>query len=296
MQEQKLNQIAVKAFRSLFSRCPDFCNLQSTFYGWVAFLSSEKQRVVIKFCRQPGRLCKEIQALKRLKLLIDCKVPEVIFFGQEEGQEYIVMDWVEGVPAYELPQKKQAIDIFSEHLTDLLIEMHDQPQDHGFELMANQYDAHFIPAFETWMSPVLRYLTSQNSPFSTELKKQYERLWESRVEVLSPMNDVPSFVHDDCHLGNVLFDPETYRVTAILDPADAGVKHREFDLFHLNDVRPELDLMSRYVAKSPLAEGYEARRWYFSLWDDAKHASNIGWYDEQHLLHKMKAYQRLSKC
>ncbi|GAB6264006.1 phosphotransferase [Photobacterium sp. R1] len=294
MQEHHLNRIAIKAFRTLFAGPPDFCNLQTTFYGWVAFLSSGKQRAVIKFCRQVGRLSKEIHALKRLDTYIDCKVPEVLFFGYEEGCEYIVMEWVEGIPAHELPKEQNAIHVFSEHFTDLLIQMHEQPQHNGFEIIENKYTSHLIPAFDEWMTPVLRYLTSSASPFSTELKKNYERMWEERHALLAPINTEPSFVHDDCHLGNVLFDPDTYKVVVVLDPADAGVKHREFDLFHLNDIRPELDLITRYAEKSPLAEGYEVRRWYLSLWDDAKHASNIGWYDEQHLLHKMRQYQRVS--
>ncbi|MCG2838437.1 phosphotransferase [Photobacterium sp. WH77] len=295
MQEPQLNRIAVNAFRALFSSCPDFCNLQSTFYGWVAFLATEKRRVVIKFCRQAGRLSQEINSLNRLRSMVDCKVPEILFFGCEDGNEFIVMEWVEGVPANELPNEGHALKVFSEHFTDILINMHNQPHDEGFEIAENKYDSQIIPAFEIWMDPVFQYVSDRESPFSTELKNHFEKLWDDRQHVLEPMNEKPSFVHDDCHLANVLFDAKTFKVAAILDPADAGIKHREFDVFHLNDIRPELDLIARYVAKYPLAEGYEMRRWYLSLWDDAKHASNIGWYDEQSFMYKLQEYHGLSK-
>ncbi|WP_027251110.1 phosphotransferase [Photobacterium halotolerans] len=295
MQEPPLNRIAVNAFRALFSSCPDFCNLQPTFYGWVAFLASEKRRVVIKFCRQPGRLSQEIHSVNRLRAMIDCKVPEVLFFGCEEGHEFIVMEWMDGVPAHELPNDHHALEVFSEHFTELLINMHNQPNDGGFEIAENTYDSQITPAFEIWMSPVLRFVLGSDSPFSAELKNHFEKLWDERQRVLAPMNEQPSFVHDDCHLANVLFDAKTFKVAAILDPADAGIKHREFDVFHLNDIRPELDLIARYVAKYPLAEGYEIRRWYLSLWDDAKHASNIGWYDEQSFIYKLQKYHSLTK-
>lgn len=295
MQEPQLNRIAVNAFRALFSRCPDFCNLQSTFYGWVAFLATEKRRVVIKFCRQAGRLSQEINSVNRLKSMIDCKVPEILFFGCEEGHEFIVMEWVDGVPAHELPNEPYALKVFSDDFTELLINMHNQPHYEGFEIAENKYDSQIIPAFETWMEPVLQHVLDGQSPFSAELKNYFEKLWDERHCVLAPMNEQPSFVHDDCHLANVLFDEKTFKVAAILDPADAGIKHREFDVFHLNDIRPELDLIARYVEKYPLAEGYEIRRWYLSLWDDAKHASNIGWYDEQSFIYKLQKYHGLFK-
>ncbi|UIP29813.1 phosphotransferase [Photobacterium sp. TLY01] len=295
MQEPQLNRIAVNAFRTLFSGCPDFCNLQSTFYGWVAFLASEKRRVVIKFCRQPGRLSQEINSVNRLRSMIDCKVPEILFFGCEEGHEFIVMEWIDGVPAHELPNEPYALEVFSEHFTELLINMHNQPHHNGFEISENKYDSQITTAFETWMNPVLRFVLDKKSPFSTAVKNHFENLWDERQLVLAPLNETASFVHDDCHLANVLFDAKTFKVAAILDPADAGIKHREFDIFHLNDIRPELDLIARYVAKFPLAEGYEIRRWYLSLWDDAKHASNIGWYDEQSFIYKLEKYHHASK-
>ena len=120
----------------------------------------------------------------------------------------------------------------------------------------------------------------------------HNRLWEQKDQVLSPINSRSSLVHDDCHIGNVLFDPKTFKVAAILDPCDTGYKHREFDLFHLDDVRPDLKLVERYQEKVPSAEGFECRRWFLSLWDDAKHSRNMGWYDEQWLLAKVNQYNR----
>jgi len=290
MNKPQLKQIAEIAYMTMYGQRPELCNIQETFYGWVVFVASPKGKVVVKFSREFGRLAREIQGLSRLAQFVDCPVPEVLFFGREQGYDYLMLEWLDGISAHKLPNDPNALESFREHYSDLLLALHEHNTELGFELGENQYEPCLIKAFESWMTPVLRYVLSDCSPFSSELKESYSFLWDIKEQVLSPINTHSSFVHDDCHIGNVLFNPQTFKVAAILDPCDAGFKHREFDLFHLYDVRPDLKLVERYQEKMPLAEGFAFRRWFLSLWDDAKHSRNMGWYDEQWLLTKVNQF------
>lgn len=292
MMNPQLKQVAQDAYQCLFGCQPELCNIQESFYGWVVFLASPQGRVVVKFSKEMGRLGKEVAALSRLSKVVHCRVPAVLFFGRASGHDYLVFEWLEGLPAHTLPDDPRLVENFREHYTDLLLTLHEQTAEQGFELTENQYEPCLIRAFETWMLPVYRYALSEGSPYSAPLKAQLSRIWARRAEILAPINTRSSLTHNDCHVGNVLFEPGTGRVAALLDPLDSGYKHREFDVFQLDDVRPDLRLIERYQQKMPAAAGFTCRRWFLSLWQDAKHSRNIGWYDEDWLRSKAAQFER----
>ncbi|OAN11539.1 phosphotransferase [Photobacterium jeanii] len=292
MNERQLERIACETYKILFGVSASFVQTELTFYGCVVFLASERQKVVIKFSKEVGRLTKEINGLERLAKIVDCPVPAIHFYGQQEGFDYLVLEWLDGQSAHELPLDKTATTTFSEHYTDILLALHECSHEQGFETSPQCFTPSLNEAFEHWMEPVYRYLMSAASPFSAQLKDDYQALWEQQTDILAPINHGSSLVHDDCHIGNVLFDPKTYRVSALIDPCDVGFKHREFDIFHLYDVRPDLGLADVYFSKTEKADGFEQRRWFLSLWDDAKHSRNIGWYDEAWLNHKFDNYRQ----
>ena len=66
-------------------------------------------------------------------------------------------------------------------------------------------------------------------------------------------------------------------------------------MIHLFDVRSDLHIAERYLEKSHLDDGFEERRHFFSLWDDAKHSRNMGWYNEQWLTNKFSLYESVAQ-
>ncbi|KLV04152.1 phosphotransferase [Photobacterium aquae] len=297
MHKERLKQIAEFAYKTIFRQAATLSKIEQTFYGWVVFLGSGKSRVVVKFSREVGRLVLELDGLQRLRKSVSCKVPEVLFFGREDGHDYLMLEWVDGMPAHKLPATPMAISAFRDSYVDVLLEMHEHSAE-GYEIPKQGFTDSFDSAFEHWMSPVYRYVMSEYSPFTPHLREIYGQLWESRADILSELKGAPSLIHDDCHIGNVLFDPKTFKVSAVLDPCDVGFRHREMDLFHLYDVRPELGLVEHYCKHVTLDDGFELRRWFFSLWDDAKHSRNMGWFDAQWLegkVAKMHQYRPFSQ-
>ena len=292
MNKRQLKTIAENAFFSMFRRKADVCDIQETFYGWVVFLASGKSKIVVKFSREVGRIGKEVASLEQLRKIVSCPVPEIYLFGREAGYDYIVLDWLDGVSAHQLPEDSKAVMTFREDYTDILLALHEHQHPQGFELSNGQFSQHLGSAFDDWMGSVYHYLMSAGSPFSLRLKEKFADLWDNRSKILAPIaHESSSFVHDDCHIANVLFDPTTFKVAGLLDPCDSGFKHRELDVIHLFDVRSDLHIAERYLEKSHLDDGFEERRHFFSLWDDAKHSRNMGWYNEQWLTNKFSLYE-----
>ncbi|MCQ1059132.1 phosphotransferase [Photobacterium sp. ZSDE20] len=292
MNRLQLKRIAELSFKTMFRETPQVFEIQETFYGCVVFLASGNSKVVVKFSHEIGRLRKEIEGLERLRQALPCPVPEVLFFGREEGYDFIMLEWLEGISAHQIPNEKDAVQRFAESYLELLHTLHSISEPNGFELESGRFDPSLSKAFSHWMEPVYRYVASAASPFTPVQKQKYHSLWQMRDNILSEALPESSLIHDDCHVGNILVDPKSFEVTAILDPCDVGFKHREMDLFHLLDVRPEMQLAERYKQEMPLAPGFELRRWYFSLWDDAKHSRNIGWYDEAWIQNKLSQFDQ----
>ncbi|AJR06026.1 phosphotransferase [Photobacterium gaetbulicola] len=292
MNRKQLKKIAEFSYRTMFRQAPDLSEIHETFYGWVVFLASEKAKVVVKFSREIGRQAKEIKGLERLRQALTCPVPEVLYFGREEGYEFIMLEWLEGISAHQIPNDPIAIERFSESYLALLHTMHEINAPQGFESERGQFYTSLTTAFSDWMGPVYRYIISEVSPFSPAQKQAYQSLWAMKDEILSTASPISSLIHDDCHIGNILVDPKSFEVTGVLDPCDVGFKHREMDIFHLYDVRPEMRLAERYQQAVSLPPGFELRRWYFSLWDDAKHSRNMGWYDEAWIQNKLTTFNQ----
>ncbi len=122
-----------------------------------------------------------------------------------------MMEWLDGLSAHELPSNPIALEQFRESYTDLLLALHENQSQQGFELAEEQYDPSLVKAFESWMAPVLRYVQSSCSPFSPRLKDAYISMWENKEEILSPINTRSSLVHDDCHVGTCSLTPGRLR-------------------------------------------------------------------------------------
>lgn len=293
MNKPQLKAIAEKAFFTMHRRAADVCDIQETFYGWVVFIAAGKAKVVVKFSREVGRIGKEVLCLEQLRKIVPCPVPDIYFFGREEGYDYLVLDWLDGVSAHQLPNDPKAIEVFREDFTDILLTLHEHQHPQGFELSNGDFSHCLGQAFDDWMGSVYHYLISSGSPFTQVLKEKFMALWEHRSDILAPIaHESSSFIHDDCHIANVLFDPNTFKVAGLLDPCDSGFKHRELDVIHLFDVRSDLGIAERYVEKSQLDESFDSRRHFFSLWDDAKHSRNMGWYNEQWFMNKFNSFER----
>lgn len=255
------------------------------FYGHAVIIKAPPHSCVVKFAFQDGRVAKEIAALQRLRPHSVLPMPEVLASGVRSigGKDVgmLVLDYLPGKAPWDIQPDAARIVALSDSFVEAMLHLHQQSNPAGYELPDGGFTQSLIAAFSDWNRAAHAYSQAADSPFSPVLRVSLQALWELRHDVLGPIDrDASSLVHDDPHAGNFLFDPVTCLPLAMLDPCDVAFRHREQDLFHLADVRPEWGLFERYVSACTLHAGHEQRRWFFSIWDDVKHSLNRGWYDE----------------
>ncbi|WP_410499776.1 phosphotransferase [Chitinibacter sp. S2-10] len=258
------------------------------FYGTAVLLhgaAGVSGDVVVKFGWQPGRVEREIAGLARLRPHCRVPMPQVLGSGMADlgyPIETLLLSRLPGVAPWDVAKPWAHPEHTAQQVVDVLLGWHAVSDARGFELPNGCFVADLLSAFEAWTLPLHDYVQSDASPFTPQQKRAYALLWQARQCFLAPLAGMPSsLVHDDPHAGNFLFDAQTGELLAALDPCDVAFRHCEQDIFHLADVAPELNLLETYLQHYAAPPGFAARRWFFSLWDDAKHSRNLRWYDAQ---------------
>ncbi|GGP23932.1 phosphotransferase [Silvimonas iriomotensis] len=255
------------------------------FYAEVWLLTGHNhQRVVLKCFRQPDNASRETLALDTLRAAGGAVLPQVLGQGLDAaGREVLILERVEGVDACAAIQSPTAITRFADQVTDILLHWHGISSPHGFQDIDGTWRADFAASWQQFAADRLAWLFSAAGEARTSLsmRQGFERVWRAADALVAPLaGSASSLIHDDCHASNFLADPVTQTLTAVIDPNHARFAHREFDLFHLNDARPDFRLLETYLEKHPAAPGFAARRWLFCLFDDLKHVQFTGWFDE----------------
>lgn len=279
---------ALDCYQAHFSAVARFDREVVGFYGSAVLLHGTvgvSDAVVVKLSKQPGRVAREIVGLERLRAHSQVAMPQVLANGTIDMDypiEYLMLCRLPGVAPWDVAKPWANPQQTAQQVVDVLLRWHAISEPRGFELPNGEFVADFITAFEAWTAPLHHYVQSETSPFTQQQKQAYAQLWQARHRLLAPLAGMPSsLVHDDPHAGNFLFDEHSGELLAALDPCDVAFRHREQDIFHLADVAPELNLLDTYLQHYAAPAGFAARRWFFSLWDDAKHSRNLAWYDQQ---------------
>ncbi|WP_373973862.1 phosphotransferase [Chitinibacter sp. SCUT-21] len=279
-------QAALACYQVHFGQQAHIVKSIAGFYGCAVILQGPAGDVVVKATAQAGRTHREVAGLARLRPHTTVAFPQVLLQKNIEldhqSLEILLLDRLPGVAPWDVAKPWANPAQTAQQVVDVLLGWHAVSDPRGFELPNGEFAADLITAFEAWTEPLHCYVQSKTSPFTPWQKYAYAQLWQARHRLLAPLAGMPSsLVHDDPHAGNFLFDEHSGALTAVLDPCDVAFRHREQDIFHLADVSPELNLLETYLQHYTPPAGFPARRWFFSLWDDAKHSRNLAWYDQQ---------------
>lgn len=173
----------------------------------------------------PGMFEKEVNGLQHLKQFFPGKVPDVISNGDNDGVQYLLLEWLNTAK----PQPNSW-----EKLGAALAQMHLQQQDSfGWEcsnyigsIVQQNKQADDWPDFyrDSRILP-LADLLYKSGKFTLEERMLADRFCE-QLPGLFP-NEKPAFLHGDLWSGNVLFTKEGSVV--LFDPA-VYKGHREMDI------------------------------------------------------------------
>lgn len=259
------------------------------FYGTVYLICIAKEpfRLIVKIYKHRGRNLHEFQQLNLLRKYSLLKVPQVYFVHNTSDDipfDAITMEYVEGINASMLPTEHPNRESFANEMVENLIHLHSISNENGFGEDGNMFSdwnsclrsrikkMHFIlhSEFEPRISPYILEIAD----------KSFESLDKIFV---SPIKS--SLIHSDYNLWNILVDEKTAKITAVIDPINAGWADREMDLFHLENADGErFELLERYKRNAGLSELFPLKNAFYWFWDDIKHMENTGWYDEKRFM------------
>jgi len=175
--------------------------------------------------RYPGMFEKEANGLNVLEKGCDLFIPKVVQYGETNGQQYLILDWLE---------KRTPGEKFWEHFGAALAEMHKIPQAYfGFEednyiasLPQKNTPHEYWSGFyaECRMIPLTRHL-KDSGYFSAQDIDSVEAFCKRLDEIFPREN--PSLLHGDLWSGNYMMVEGGN--ASIFDPA-VYFGHREIDL------------------------------------------------------------------
>lgn len=191
------------------------------------FVGTSSGRFFLKINFEPSAdiFLREAEGLRLLKSNTSLTVPEVIAFGREQDQNYLLMEWIESAPNTKL---------YWENLGEGLAELHMATQKQ-FGLQEDNYIAS-LPQInsiqEDWcdffisnrLEPLVGKALYQGMIDASFLKK-FQSIYP-KLRGIFP-KEKPALIHGDLWSGNVMTDANGNPV--LIDPA-VYYGHREMDI------------------------------------------------------------------
>lgn len=91
---------------------------------------------------------------------------------------------------------------------------------------------------------------------------------ENLAGLFHEFDDPCVLVHGNLELSSILKDARNDSLLALVSPGTVLWAPREFDLYPLCCTPTGSDLLSHYLYRAPVAEGFVARRWLYALWEE----------------------------
>ena len=259
------------------------------FYALVYQVELDRapEQVIIKCHKYPERGTREAQQLQVLRQHAAVRVPQVyaLHLGSPSFPcEAITMEYIPGIKASHaaFPDTRSAA-CFTAQAVDTLRTWHAVHHPDGFGELEGPFHRTWLDSF--W-ERIARYHAHVHGPahravISGPVMHTIDRSFEAIDAILAGASPRSSLVHSDYNAWNMIVDPETYALSGVIDPIDAGWSDPEIDLFHLANCRPELGMLERYLEGVDADAFFWLRYRFYRFWDDVKHYCRMGWYGDE---------------
>jgi len=275
-------QLAEKVIKMLYNeKAIEMKDCGGGFYGkvFLAYISKEPYRVIIKFHLRPGLCQKEKQQLEELSKYALLKVPTVYFMYQADEEvpfDALVMEYIEGQNAgdfKEIPEGTR--DHIAERIVDNLIALHHTIHKEGFgELNARD----FLPDGRSHYKPkadqILRKaeVLYEKGRISKLCIKIAEEAFHKFDNVFYLPITTASLIHGDYNPWNIILNQEGTDAIALIDPYNCGYADSEYDLYQLNNANGKaFGLLEKYKQKQPVSENFELKMAFYELFTELMH-------------------------
>jgi aminoglycoside phosphotransferase (APT) family kinase protein len=281
-----LDRLIAKAFHSA-----EVESVETGGWGNIGFvhrvqISREPRTVIVKWQKYEGIAAKEARQLELLRKHASVPVPEVYYAhpGSEDlPYEAVVMECLPGVQASHIdPPPVPIQQRLAEDVIDALMTWHAVENPEGYGSIGGPYHRRWVDSYKGLLLKAQDEL--HNGPLSKGVLPEYvvevaDRSIEAMESIFGHIEGSPVLIHGDIWLPNVLIDPETFKITGILDPIGARWADRELDFAPMwwpweggGDY-----LMNCYTRRVTIPDGFDLRRRFYGFWFRLLAFASIGW-------------------
>ncbi|WP_069998506.1 phosphotransferase [Cellulosilyticum sp. I15G10I2] len=257
------------------------------FYGVVYLVKIKKDpyKVIVKLYKHSGRNVLESEQLSLLRKYALLKVPQtyhIHHYSEAIPFEVLIMEFIEGVNASMLPTDHPNSASFAQDMIENLLHLHSISHKRGFGTRAEMFDE-WKPCLRNRLNKMHQLLHSNYKDcISPYVMEAADKSLEAFDTIFSEPIKKSSLIHSDYNLWNILVDKKSAKITAVIDPIDAGWADKEMDLFHLQNADGDrFKLLERYKHNAHLSHLFPVKNAFYWFWDDIKHMQNMGWYEEE---------------
>ncbi len=248
-------------------------------FGMVYKITFDKEpfKVALKIYKAEGMHRREEGELRLLKSASPIKFPAIYFVIDKSDElpfNAVCMEYIEGnnllfsVNCLFKSRKKRKK--FADELTSCMYEINSHT--------AEKFGPIENPTYNTWQE--------YYRPFADDIFNQSKKYYESGVipqKVFSVMEEAyaryddifkqdvkkPSLIHGDLNVMNVMVNPKTLEINAIIDPLNAMYADFEYDLFQLNNMTGKrYYLYKTYKQKYPTSRLVDLKCAFYAMWNE----------------------------
>lgn len=260
------------------------------FYGYAFLVETAEasHKYIAKVYKQEGYVDAEFAQLNMLRKYALIHVPEIFGVSYKKDNGYfdvLFMEFINGVSACDLKMTNAyEKERFANDVVDNILAIHEASSENGFgDFVTGNYCNSWE---EYYYNMVSEYHAALHNPkikkISVQTLEIADRLYDDFDKVFSMPVKQNSLIHGDYNLWNLMGDPNTNKLTAMLDPMGSSFADRELELFQLQNANAsEYGLLENYKSKCPLSDNFDAKNAYYYFWNDIMHFLKSGYCDNK---------------
>lgn len=259
------------------------------FYGYICLVEHAGTPLIAKIYKQEGCMAREARQFEMLRKYALTRVPEIIAELPQRSNgrfDVLLMERLPGVNAGSIKIKDEARKKqFADDVIDNLLAIHGASNPDGFgDYFTGSFQSSWEKYYHAVITPMHQAL--HQSKINRRIAALADELYERFPQFFSSPVRESHLIHGDYNLWNLMVDPQTERLTGMIDPFGSCFADRELELFQLeNSYGDFYHLLENYAHKVPLSDSFDAKKHYYRFWDDVKHYLNVGYCDKKAFLH-----------
>lgn len=239
--------------------------------------------LVAKYFNVKGSAAQEAYKLSMLARDSTVRLPSVLGLVVSQlppQHEVLLLERMEGVPVKAPARTPQRWLQLQDQIVAALLAWH-RIDSQG---LVGSVDSTQENSWVSWYAQKVEVVWStlnfmRTARLSMEQRRVLYRSRENLGNLLADFNEPCVLVHGNLSLGNMLKEAWSDQLLSMVNPGMMLWAPREYDLFRLCDDGLASSLLYHYLQQSPVADGFVARRWLYSLWDEVDRLIHTGEFD-----------------